>query len=260
MFIYLIVNHAAGKYYVGQHKGNNLKKYLQQKLSHARKGLSKRSRLYDALREFPAEAFTIHALLSDIQTKQELNQVERDFIAFLKSQDPEYGYNICRGGEGFTGPHSESARLKVGEASRKRWANTEYKKKVSKVMSLLHEGLHHTPETCQRIREIRTGSHHREDSKEKQRQNMLRREAIGGDMSARSKRNWADPKIKQAITDARREAVRNYSPEIRAKLRAAGLKTVESGQLARNQPMGLCKRWNINRGKPCVCGTHIPKP
>src|SRR5208283_60843 len=121
MYIYLIVNHATGKYYVGQHKGNNLRKYLQQKFGHARKGLSKRSRLYDALREFPAEAFTIHALLSDIQTKQELNQVERDFITFLRSQDPEYGYNICRGGEGFTGPHTEESRRKSSLNNARYW-------------------------------------------------------------------------------------------------------------------------------------------
>src|SRR5208282_5269596 len=191
MFIYLIVNHSTEKYYVGQHKGNNLKQYLQKKFYEADKRLGGQSRLYASMRKHGRDVFTIHALLSDVQTKPELDQYERDFITFLKSQDPEYGYNICRGGEGFTGPHTESARLKVGEASRKRWANLEYKNKVSKVMSLLHEGSHHTPETCQKIREIRTGSHHREDSKEKQRQNMLRREALSGDMSTRSKRNWA---------------------------------------------------------------------
>ena|SRR5208283_525021 len=135
MYIYLIVNHATGKYYVGQHKGNNLRKYLQQKFGHARKGLSKRSRLYDALREFPAEAFTIHALLSDIQTKQELNQVERDFITFLRSQDPEYGYNICRGGEGFTGPHTPKAKAKVTEALKQRWAQPGFKEYWSELMT-----------------------------------------------------------------------------------------------------------------------------
>jgi hypothetical protein len=108
MFIYLIVNHITGKYYVGQHKGNNLKKYFQQKLGHAKRGESKRSYLYNSMRKHPDPSiWSIHALLSDIQTKPELDQHERNFIAFLKSQDPEYGYNICRGGEGFTGPHTE---------------------------------------------------------------------------------------------------------------------------------------------------------
>jgi len=152
MFIYLIVNHVTGKYYVGQHKGNNLKKYLQQKFGHARKGLSKRSRLYDALREFPAEAFTIHALLSDIQTKQELNQTERDFIAFLRSQDPEYGYNICRGGEGFTGPHTSEAKAKVTEALKQRWAQPGFKEHWNELMT----GHDVSAETINKIKAART--------------------------------------------------------------------------------------------------------
>lgn len=106
MFIYLIVNHVTGKYYVGQHKGNSLKQYLQQKLYEANKRLKARSHLYASMRKHGREAFSIHALLSDIQTKEELDQKEKEFIEFLRSRDPEYGYNICKGGEGFTGPHT----------------------------------------------------------------------------------------------------------------------------------------------------------
>ena len=29
------------------------------------------------------------------------------------------------------------------------------------------------------------------------------------------------------------------------------------GLLARRSRMGLCSRWNINRGKPCTCGEHL---
>ena len=108
MFIYLIVNHKTGKYYVGQHKGNNLRKYLQTKLSAARHQHNGSSHLFNAMRKYPQSSlWSIYALRSDIQNKTELDQTERDFIKFLRSQDPECGYNICRGGEGFTGPHSE---------------------------------------------------------------------------------------------------------------------------------------------------------
>src|SRR5208283_3371701 len=72
------------------------------------------SRLFNAMREHTDHAiWSIHALLSDIQTRPELDAYERDFIAFLRSQDPEYGYNICRGGEGFTGPHTEQWKEKM---------------------------------------------------------------------------------------------------------------------------------------------------
>jgi group I intron endonuclease len=116
MYIYLIVNHITGKYYVGQHKGNNLKKYLQDKFSRA-KTYTGSSHLFNSMRKHGREVFTIHALLSDVQTRAELDQHEKDFIAFLKSRDPEYGYNIQRGGEGFTGPHSEKSK----EKTRKTW-------------------------------------------------------------------------------------------------------------------------------------------
>jgi len=124
MFIYLIVNHETGKYYVGQHKGNNLKKYLQQKFHHAQRGISNQSRLYQSMRAHSDPSiWSIHALRSDIQTREALNEVEREFIKFLKAQDPEYGYNICRGGEGFTGPHTESSRKKTSESIRKAMAD-----------------------------------------------------------------------------------------------------------------------------------------
>jgi len=49
MFIYLIVNHTTGKYYVGQHKGDNLKKYLQRKFSEARHDRGSSQRESDVL-------------------------------------------------------------------------------------------------------------------------------------------------------------------------------------------------------------------
>lgn len=113
MFIYLIVNHITGKYYVGQHKGDNLKLYFQKKFSKARH-VHGSSHLFNSMRKHPLPCdWSIHALLSDVQTHAELNQYERDFIAFLRSQDPEYGYNVCRGGEGFTGHHSSKTRKKI---------------------------------------------------------------------------------------------------------------------------------------------------
>ncbi len=124
MFVYLIVNHETSKYYVGQHKGSNLKKYLQQKLHHARRGISENSRLFHSMRKHPdPKVWSIHALRSDIQDRIELDQIERDFIRFLRSQDPEYGYNIQRGGEGFTGPHTKATCSKISAASKEMWSS-----------------------------------------------------------------------------------------------------------------------------------------
>ena len=157
MFIYLIVNHETEKYYVGQHKGENLKQYLQKKLWDAKRKRNGNSCLYNSMRKHPfPHLWSIHALRSDIQNKTELDETERDFIRFLRSQDPEYGYNICRGGEGHTGPNSPEARIKISAALQKfygspdsqgirqetsvrfkrLWANPEYKSKVSELVNI----------------------------------------------------------------------------------------------------------------------------
>jgi len=44
----------------------------------------------------------------------------------------------------------------------------------------------------------------------------------------------------------------SYEDKVRAG-RISGQKAVASGQLA----SALCRRWNINRNKPCVCGQHL---
>jgi hypothetical protein len=132
MFIYLIVNHETGKYYIGQHKGDNLKKYLQQKFHHAQAGVSSNSRLYRSMRKHPdPKSWSIHALRSGITDRAELDQIEKDFIAFLKATDPEYGYNICRGGEGFTGPHSQETRARMAETHRETWTDPQRRLKQS---------------------------------------------------------------------------------------------------------------------------------
>jgi hypothetical protein len=123
MFIYMIVNHVTGKYYVGQHKGANLRQYLQQKFYEARKRLSAKSHLYASIRKHGRDAFSIHALLSDVQTKSELDQHEKDFIAFLRARDPEFGYNICKGGEGYTGPLTEKMKNAWRAGNLKHWDN-----------------------------------------------------------------------------------------------------------------------------------------
>jgi group I intron endonuclease len=146
MFIYLIVNHITGKYYVGQHKGNNLKKYLQDKFSRA-KTYTGSSHLFASMRKHGREAFSIHALLS-VETKAELDQKEREFIEFLRSKNPEYGYNICRGGEGFTGPHRPESKAKVTEALKKRWAQPGFKEHWTEIMT----GHDTSPETIEKIK------------------------------------------------------------------------------------------------------------
>lgn len=171
MFIYLIVNHVTGKYYVGQHKGTNLKKYLQQKLSQAwyelkRKGHGGGSYLFASMRKHLPSVWSIHALLSDVKTLEELNQYERDFISFLRSQDPEYGYNIANGGQGggMLG-HKQSPetieKIRQANMGRQLYPRTPENEVIriaawkKWVDDQIASGEYHTPETITKLQSIR---------------------------------------------------------------------------------------------------------
>jgi group I intron endonuclease len=181
MYIYLIVNHVTGKYYIGQHKGRNLKQYLQQKFYEAKNHLGGSSYLYASIRKHGREAFSIHALLSDVQTKLELDQHEKNFIEFLQSRNPEFGYNICKGGEGFTGKHSSTARQKISAASKAMWRKPEIRDVISKkaigrkqshefciALGERRRGKKASLETVQKLRDSHTGLSRTEESKIKQ--------------------------------------------------------------------------------------------
>ena len=134
MFVYLIVNSETLKLYIGQHKGSNLRQYLQQKLSEARRGFGGRSRLYASMRKHPREAWSIWPLVSGIETRAELDELEKHFIRVLKTQHPDVGYNICEGGEGFTGPHTKQWRQDTLNRVREYWKSPEARIRRSQQM------------------------------------------------------------------------------------------------------------------------------
>ena len=116
MFVYVIVCNESLKLYVGQHGGTDLGKYLSKKFFDAHRYLEKRSHLYAAMRKYPRCSWSIYPLVSDIQTKAELDETERLLIYALKTQHPDVGYNICDGGEGHTGPLSAVTKAKMSAA------------------------------------------------------------------------------------------------------------------------------------------------
>jgi hypothetical protein len=107
VFIYIIVNDVNDKIYIGKTIGSSLSRYLKQKIYDVRKGWNGVSYLYNAMKFHGVEHFSIHPLISSLTTNEDLCFWERVLIAQYDSQNPDVGYNICRGGEGFTGPHTE---------------------------------------------------------------------------------------------------------------------------------------------------------
>ena len=69
----------------------------------------------------------------EVDSEEEMYRKEIELISFYHSNDPRYGYNHSVGGEhGFLGcRHSEEFRKKKSEDNLKRWADPEYRKKLS---------------------------------------------------------------------------------------------------------------------------------
>lgn len=130
MFIYVITNNLNGKIYIGQHKGNNLKQYLQKKFYHARNQKTGSSYLFNAMRKHPNYRDWSIEPLMEVGTKVELDRLERLLIALYDTRNPEVGYNICQGGEGFTGTHTEEWKKNQSVRMKEIWSDLEYKVKT----------------------------------------------------------------------------------------------------------------------------------
>jgi len=237
MFIYLITNKVTGKVYVGQHKGDDLQHYLQQKFYEAEHRLKARSHLYASIRKHGRDAFSIQPLVSDIQTREELNQKEKEFIELYDSRNPEVGYNICEGGEGFTGPHTSEAKAKVTEALKQRWAQPGFKEHWTELMT----GHDVSPETVDKIKTARA------DQDEPQR------------LSA-----WNEWKEQKLAVDPDHFKKIGAAASREDKARAGRMGSREDKQkagriAAKSLPKAIHIRWHVNRGKTnpecLLCGS-----
>jgi group I intron endonuclease len=152
MFVYVIVNSETLKIYVGQHKGTNLRQYLQQKMYEAKRGISTRSHLYASMRIHPHGVWSIYPLFSDLQTKEDCDYWERLLIKSLNTQNPEVGYNICRGGEGHTGvPWNKGKKMTLAAREKMR---------ISALGNHNRKGKKASPETREKISKAGVGRKH----------------------------------------------------------------------------------------------------
>lgn len=219
MYVYVIRNSATGKVYIGQHKGNNLRKYLQTKLSQA-KHRNGTSHLFASMRKHPHEVWSIEPLAEGIETKADLDRLERLYIALFDTRNPEIGYNICRGGEGFTGPHSQQAKAKVTVALKERWAQPGFREHWTSMMT----GHDVSEETIVKIKTARV----RQDE----------------DARVKAVRKWAEDHPEEMRTRMSRDihvlGGKAGTPENKKKAGQAGAKA--GGPKARHV------RWHLNRG------------
>jgi group I intron endonuclease len=112
-YIYKTTNLVNGKSHIGQHKS------VDWDYNYIGSGVL----LKRAIKKYGIENFSCFPLMW-AWNKDELNKLEIEYIAHYR---PEY--NIAKGGEGFTGSHSDKTRMKMSE-TRKNMSD-ETKKKMS---------------------------------------------------------------------------------------------------------------------------------
>lgn len=163
MHIYVITNLVTGKTYIGQHKRSNLKQYLQKKFYHSRNQKTGSSYLFNAMRKYPnQDDWSIESLM-EADTKIELDRLERLFIGLYDTRNPEVGYNICRGGEGFTGKHTDEWKKNHSAMMKGHPTSLETRAKIIAA----NTGRKQSAATCARISAVQLGKVTPEETKAK---------------------------------------------------------------------------------------------
>lgn len=121
---------------------------------------------YNAIQKYGFENFQHEILFSGL-TKKEAEQKEVELIAYYKSNQKEYGYNVDNGGSSI-GSHSEITRQKmsnnmIGDTRNVGRVHTE---KTRRRMSESHIGNKLTEETKRKLSIINTGKKHSDEAKE----------------------------------------------------------------------------------------------
>jgi group I intron endonuclease len=110
--IYIITNRIAGKSYVGITK--NMRKRWIQHCSHARRTNGPNFKLYEAMRQFGLENFSM-VEINRASSLDEAKNLETSYIQLFDTMNPEHGYNGNSGGQGHE--ISEETRRKLSEAN-----------------------------------------------------------------------------------------------------------------------------------------------
>ena len=123
MIVYLLAS-PSGKFYVGQTKFNNISKRWNQTLSNVRSN----QYLARAIKKHGACNFR-RTILCRTTSQKQLDRLERFWIAFTKSDQRKFGYNIMPGGQKWRGVHTDEIKKKISKSNKLGWAKLTPKEK-----------------------------------------------------------------------------------------------------------------------------------
>ena len=185
--IYMFTNKINGKRYVGQTK-NFYKRYN----SHIYSSYDKNSNRHNvpfhkAIRKYGIDNFQIDILIDNIQTKEEMNELEKSLICFFNTLcKNNMGYNVAEGGESgnpFAGKTddemakfrdecrernlgkklSEETKKKISEKNKKMFFSEEHRRKINESK----KGKKRQGEWIEKMAEKKRGSKHSEETRKK---------------------------------------------------------------------------------------------
>lgn len=152
--IYLVTNKVTGKVYVGQ----TIMSLAARWKGHCNAGKS--SRLWLSIQAHGRENFTVEQIDAALD-KQELDNLERFYIAVYEATNKETGYNFERGGAGV--PKSKDATERAAAKLRGRKLPVEQREKIA----ARKRGVKHTKAHVQNMIASKIGYKHSAEAREK---------------------------------------------------------------------------------------------
>ena len=149
-----------------------------------------------------------HKILFEHLSKQEAENKEIELIAYYKSNQKEYGYNIANGGN-CVGSVSDETKKKISIKTKEAMSNPEIRKKLSiaqhnRISPLKGRKLseEHKRKLKEASRKSMLGRHHSEESKQK-----MREKALGRKLSEETKEKIRIANKNRIISKETREKI-----------------------------------------------------
>jgi group I intron endonuclease len=257
--VYLVAHRASGRVYVGMTRQQVSLRWRQ----HVHDSRERRvnSHFGSAIAAHGEDAFDVFVLESAVHSDA-LADRERHFIKVFRSNERGRGFNLTSGGDvGWA--LGEDARAKIAASSAGRTPSQETRAKISAALTgfvrsaeeveksaVWRRGSKASEETRAKLRAAHTGKQHSEETKRRMSEShreRMRDDTIREVAAERMRQQWLDPEFRartmaahasgvlQAVESGRYKdaaARRVYTPELRAKYRAAALKRWANKQAA----------------------------
>ena len=227
--VYMFKNKINGKVYIGQ-----TVRWNERKREHKSRSAKNPKYLFGrALRKYGWENFERICLIDDVP-EEDLSNLEMSYIEFYNSNNPAFGYNLTKGGEGAIGyKHTDATKVKMSQAQQNRSAEHQAKLNLAQKghldkISRANKGRKHTDEAKAKISRANKGRKHTDEA----RANMSEAQK-GKKLSAatkakisRAKQNMSD------TTKAKMSRAANKKPLLATEMKTGLKRNFESAHAA----------------------------